>query len=196
MLDIVRQRRQNHCLESGNASLPSDIVAWFGAMQAQDYAGVKWAVGLRSFDTTSVQVERVIADQVIVRTWLMRGTYHLVCLRDVRWMLDLISKNVIKKNQRRYTQLDLNEATIAHSNAILVDALSTHDLLTRRELLKVLEDHGVSTTGQRGVYLLQRASLDGLIVRVFLSSTTIPHSLLWANTMPPNFSIQSHRLKN
>ena len=66
---------------------PSQVVGWFGAMQAQNYQGALWAIGLRTAGADRAEVERALADRTIVRTWPMRGTLHiipaLVCPLDV-----------------------------------------------------------------------------------------------------------------
>src|SRR3712207_6350881 len=53
--------------------------------------------------------------------------------------------------------------SLARSNAVLAGALRGGNRYDRRELLAILERNGISTRGQRAAYMLQRASLDGLI---------------------------------
>ena len=67
------------------------VVGWLLAMQAQDYLGALWAVGLRMREATVAAVERAVAERRIVRTWPMRGTLHIVAAEDVRWLLALLA---------------------------------------------------------------------------------------------------------
>jgi len=163
MTDIGIQRLHNQQIEQPRARGPAEVVAWLGAMQGQDYAGAKWSVGLRLPGSTDAQIEAAIAEHAIVRTWLIRGTLHLVAAADLRWMLALIAPRQIAGNARRYGQLELDEDTLIRSNDLLADALHGGKQLSRSELFAILEQNGISTAGQRGVYLLQRASLDRLI---------------------------------
>ena len=139
------------------------LLAWMGAIQAQDYAGAKWSIGLRIPGTTDKNVENALKNKSIVRTWALRGTLHFVSSSDLQWMLEILSPHIISRNNRRYKQLNLDEETLSKSNDILNNALADNNQLTRTELLDIIEQEGISTEGQRAPYMLQRASLDGLI---------------------------------
>jgi hypothetical protein len=93
----------------------------------------------------------------------MRGTLHFVAAPDVRWLLALVAPRIIARNTRRYSELELDERTLARSNAVQADTLRGGERLDRRSLLAILEENGISTRGQRAAYMLQRASLDDLI---------------------------------
>ena len=119
--------------------------------------------GLRLLDATDAGVEQAISENDFVRTWAVRGTLHFVAATDVRWLLALLAPRLIARNARRYAELELDERTLARSNAVLAGALRGGNRYDRRELLAILERNGISTRGQRAAYMLQRASLDGLI---------------------------------
>ncbi|MDD1763785.1 MAG: winged helix DNA-binding domain-containing protein, partial [Methanobacteriaceae archaeon] len=161
--DIPMCRLHNQQLEQSKFKKPSQLVSWLGAVQAQDYPGAKWSLGLRLPDSTDAMIEQAISEKKIVRTWLMRGTLHFVAVSDVRWMLELLAPRIIARNARRYRELELDEPTLTRSNEVLENALQDGKELSRRELLVILEQNGISTKGQRAAYMLQRASLDGLI---------------------------------
>ncbi len=160
---IARHRLHNHHITRPWLQTPPEVVGWLGAIQGQDYAGAKWSIGLRLPGSTDADIERALAGHAIVRTWLLRGTLHLAAAEDVRWMLALVAPRLIAGNARRYRELELDEPTLARSNDILAAALRDGALRERGELLAILEQHGISTAGQRATYMLQRASLDGLI---------------------------------
>jgi hypothetical protein len=163
MPTIAAQRLFNQQIEHPRLQHPVEILSWLGAIQGQDYSGAKWSLGLRSAGATDVDIEQAIADTLIVRTWLMRGTLHLVAGADVRWMTELVAPRMIANNARRYRQLELDEPTLMRSDDLLVKALEGGKRLARKALFDILEQNGISTKGQRGVFMLQRASLDGLI---------------------------------
>jgi hypothetical protein len=132
-------------------------------MQAQDYAGALWAVGLRMSSATEHSVEQALAERTIVRTWPLRGTLHFVAPPDVRWLLALLTPRIIAQTAARYRQLELDEATFARSQEVFRQALQGGQQLTRDELYQRLEQANILTTGQRGYHLLVRAAQDALI---------------------------------
>jgi hypothetical protein len=138
-------------------------VAWLGAMQGQDYLGAKWSIGLRLSQGTDRAVEEAIVQGTIRRSWLLRGTLHFVAAADLHWMLALLAPRLIAGNAGRYKQLELDESTLTRSTTLITEALSDGIQRTRSELFEILEHKGISTAGQRGVYLAQRAALEKLI---------------------------------
>jgi hypothetical protein len=163
--DIINQRLHNQRLSHSEVKNPVKLVEWLVAVQGQDYAGAKWALGMRLPGSTDAEIEKAIADGKILRTWALRGTLHFVAPADIHWLLDLLAVRMIEKNTRRYRQLELDEKTLKQSNAALEKALSDGQARTRKQLMLMLEEKGISTKGQRAPYMLQRASLDGLIAQ-------------------------------
>ncbi|MEN6329611.1 MAG: winged helix DNA-binding domain-containing protein [Methanobacteriaceae archaeon] len=161
--ETLQYRLHNQQLLEAMFKEPNQLLSWLGAVQAQDYPGAKWSLGLRLLESTDFLIEKSIRKKEIVRTWLMRGTLHFVAASDVRWMLTLLAPRIIARNARRYRELGLDESTLARSNEILDGVLQDREELSRTELLKILNKNGISTLGQRAAYILQRASLDGLI---------------------------------
>jgi hypothetical protein len=162
-IDLIRHRLHSHRITHTEFTKPHEVVAWFGAMQAQDYPHSKWAVGLRCTGVTDAEVERAIADRSIVRTWAMRGTLQLVAAEDVRWLLQLVGPRLIARGAaddlRRF---GLDEAEFARIDA-LFDKILRGQQLTRKETYAALEQHGIKTEGQRGYHILNRAGLKGKI---------------------------------
>jgi hypothetical protein len=137
---------------------------WMGALQAQDYAGAKWALGLRLGGAAiEMDIERALAEGHILRTHLMRWTWQLVLPEDVRWMLDLVRDRLVVRAARRHWQLDLDAATFRRSNDVLERAVRDGDHATRDELAARLEKAGISPAGGRLSHLLGRAELDAVL---------------------------------
>jgi hypothetical protein len=161
--EVARLRLHNQGLAAaGRFQRPADVVRWFGAVQAQDYLGSLWALGLRLPGAAEAEVERAVADRSVVRTWPLRGTLHFVAAGDVRWMLGLLGARTIARAAGRYRQLGLDEATFDKSRRLLARALEGGRRLTRPELAAALERGGVETGGQRLIHLLNRSALEGL----------------------------------
>ena len=107
MTDIVRHRLFNQQLSCKKFSSPEEIVERLGAIQAQDYPGGLWGIGLRLGNATIADVETAVSNRKIIRTWPMRGTLHFVPAKDAKWMLELLTPRVIKKSSGRYKELGL-----------------------------------------------------------------------------------------
>jgi hypothetical protein len=165
----LRLLHQQIAPEAATARTPGELVAALGAMQAQDYLGALWAVGLRmpvsagTPETTEADVEQAIADRTIVRTWPLRGTLHFVAAADVRWMLELVAPGNVAGMARRHQQLELDDATFRRSRKIFEKALAGGRSLPRDALYAFLEDAGISATGQRGYHILWRLAQERVL---------------------------------
>jgi hypothetical protein len=142
---------------------PAEAVAWLGAVQAQDYLGALWAVGLRVTGTREQDVEAALADGSIVRTWPMRGTLHFVAAADARWMLELHAPRVITRAAHRFRALGLDDAAFARARRVLAKALGAGAMLTRPAVYEALERAKISTAGQRGIHILWRLAHETLL---------------------------------
>lgn len=156
-------RSLNQLLAPGRRYSPVEVVRHLGMIQAQDYLGALWAVGVRSDGADEAAVERALAERSIVRTWPARGTLHFVPAEDVRWMLDLLAVRVISGSTRRYDQLELVPSDFSKSRELLIKALQGGRQLTRGDAYEVLDQGGVSPAGQRGIHILGYLAMQGLI---------------------------------
>src|ERR671915_2078999 len=95
--NVAVQRLHSHRLEHAGFEKPSEVVAWLGAMQSQDYPGAKWAIGLRA-PVTDAEVDRACDEGSILRTHILRQTWHFVARDDIRWMLALSGPRVNAMN--------------------------------------------------------------------------------------------------
>jgi hypothetical protein len=161
--DIANKRLYNQHISRAAFDKPSDVIGWFGAMQGQDYLGALWAIGLRMRHATEADIEQAIADKTIVRTWPMRGTLHFVAAADIRWLLKLMEPRAIARTAFGHRQLELDEATLAKSNKLLVRALKGGKQMTRPELASALERAGIATSNYRLSHILHHASILRLI---------------------------------
>src|SRR5579864_6496893 len=93
-LNLAHERLRNQHIAAPPAGKAEDVVAWLGAVQAQDYAGAKWALGVRLPHLTEAAIEQAFSDGAILRTHVMRPTWHFVTPADIRWMLALTAPRV------------------------------------------------------------------------------------------------------
>src|SRR5258706_14279511 len=164
-LEITTQRLSNQRLSHTNFKTPQEVVQWLGAVQAQDYAGVKWAIAQRMTDTTEAVLDQALADGSILRTHLLRPTWHFVTPEDIRWLLQLTAPRVLTTLGYMDGQLEINKSLIKQSNAILMKSLQCGKQLTRTELEVALQEHDIKTTNLCMIHFMMHAELEGIICR-------------------------------
>jgi len=162
-LDIARERLRNQRIEGTPLRGAVEVVRWLVASQAQDFSGAKWALGLRARGADDAAVEAEFDHGAILRTHLMRPTWHFVTQEDLRWMLALTAPRVHAANGPRYRALGLDAATVSKATGVLARALEGGRQLTRDELRAVLARARIDTGGQRMAYILMHAELDAVI---------------------------------
>ena len=160
---IARRLRAQRLIGKPFAS-PVDAVRWLGAVQSQDYAGAKWALAQRSRATTDAALDRLFDQGAILRTHVMRPTWHFVAPADIRWLLDLTAARIRRGLASRYRELGIDDRVAARAGSAFAKALAGGRHLTRPELGRVLTATRISPEGQRLPHLLLRAELDQLIV--------------------------------
>ena len=163
-LDIPRHRLHNQCLAQTDSTEPAQLVRAFGAVQSQDYGGGKWAVGLRMKVATDARIEQAFNEGKILRTHILRPTWHFVAAEDIHWMLVLSAPRVHAVNAFMYRQQEVDKTTLAKSYSVLENVLQGNKHLTRSEIGSSFERAGIKkATGIRLGYFMMSAELDGII---------------------------------
>jgi hypothetical protein len=160
--DIARLRLINQQIAGTKFKKPSDLVSWFGCMQAQDYPNAKWAIGLRIPGLDDQSVEQAFNKGTILRTHILRPTWHFVTPADIRWIQALTSLRVHAFDKSRRSQLGLEVSVFKKSLSVLTKALPGKQL-TRTELADKLKQAGIKTDENRLAHILMKAELDGII---------------------------------
>lgn len=162
--DFVSQRLDNQKLSAPEFRQAVDLVRWLGAVQAQDFNAAKWALGLRMHQATDAEIEDAYNEGNILRTHLMRPTWHFVAPEDIRWLLQLTAPRVDLRCTPNYRKLELDGPVFKRSNKILTDTLKGGKHLTRSELKTVLNRSGIASDDPiRLAHIMIRAELDGVV---------------------------------
>jgi len=172
-------------IEAPAATTVRELVGYMGAMQAQDFAMAKWAIGkrLQLFDDS--EVERAIDQGEVIRTHLMRPTWHLVAAEDIYWMLELTAPQV-KSTTRSYDQkLELTEALFAKSRKLIIASLKDGNHLTRDELMAIHKKAGIATDLNRPQHIMLRSELDGIVCNGAIKGNKHTYALL-SERVPKN----------
>jgi len=157
---------------------PQKLVAHMGAMQAQDYLMAKWAVGLRLQHATDAMIVDAYNNGEIIRTHLMRPTWHFVSSDDIYWMLELTAPQIKTLTKSRNKQLELDEDILRKSHVIMEKHLLDGADLTREELTQLYQNENIRTNDNRLSHLLMHAELDGLICNGAIKGSKLSYTLL------------------
>jgi hypothetical protein len=162
--EVVRRRLQGTFLSSPTDRTPAEIVQTLGAIQSQDYSGAKWALGQRTTRATDAEIERAFDEGQLLRTHVLRPTWHFVAPSDIRWMLELTGPRVKALMASYDRKLGLDARLFTRTNDIIAKSLEGGKSLTRQELARILERKKIDVSpSQRLGHLMMRAELDGLI---------------------------------
>lgn len=162
--DIVLRRLHNQHISNPANRSAGALLGTLVAVQAQEYAGAKWGLGLRTSGANEAEIEEAFNSGAILRTHLMRPTWHFVAPEDIRWLLALTAPRVEMANGSMYRKMELDEKTFRRSNDAIARSLQGGNQLTRDELRERLAAAGIATSGeQRMAYLMMHAELQGVV---------------------------------
>lgn len=177
-LDIARLRLRSQWIAKPKVKSSHEVVTWMGAMQAQDFEGVKWAIGLRMAKATEDNIEDAYNSGEILRTHILRPTWHIVAREDLVWMLELTASNIKTRYLSRERSLGLTRSIIKQSEKVILRRLENKESSTREELISELNSHGILTDLNRASHLLAATELDGLICSGPIQDGKITYALL------------------
>jgi hypothetical protein len=162
--DIARQRLINQGLVRPTSKTAGEVVGRLGAVQAQDYAASKWGIAQRTSGLTDAEIEKEIDDGAIVRTHVLRPTWHFVAAADIAWMLALTAPRVHAANAHWYRWLEVDDAVARRSRSVIAKSLKDGMHLTRAELGAALTKAKIQIANTtRLACIVMRAELDGVI---------------------------------
>jgi hypothetical protein len=185
-LNIAHDRLVNQRLASSAFTTPDQVVAWLGAVQAQDFEGAKWAIGQRIIGATNYGIEQAFCDGTLLRTHVLRPTWHFVAPADIRWMLKLTAPRVNRILASYNRTLELDDSVFKRSNKALSKALKGGVHLSRTDLKEVLRSAGINTDDQRLIRILANAELNGLICSGVKQGKQLTYALLEERVPPSN----------
>lgn len=161
--EIIQLRLFNQCLSGERLEKPDEVVAHFGAMQAQDFSMALWAIGLRLEDPKQDMIEGLINKGTIIRTHILRPTWHLVHQKDIRWMMELSSANVKKATQYVDKQEGLTAAIFNKCWKIIERQFSETENLTKADIIACLQDQGIQVSNLLATQIIIRAEIEMLL---------------------------------
>jgi hypothetical protein len=162
-IDIVSHRLLNQQIAETKLKKPQEIVSWLGAMQSQEWAHAKWAIGLRLPGSTEADVEKAYNDGKILRTHMMRPTWHFVTPEDIRWMQEATAHRVHAISAYMMRKVELNATILKKAIDTIVKELEGGKLLKREDLREALEKKKITGDGVRIGYIMMHAELECIL---------------------------------
>lgn len=161
--EIATYRLRSQQITETNLKSATEMVTWFGAIQAQEYAQTKWGLGFRLPHMSDKDIEQEITDGNILRTHLLRPTWHFITSTDIQWLLKLTANRVNAANVYMYKKLELNDNVLNRCNKIIETALQKNKELTRDDLNEELKKKKIKAEGLRLSYIMMFAELSAVI---------------------------------
>lgn len=177
-MNFTATRLKQQKINYQDLSTPQKVVAYMGAMQAQDLEMSKWAVGLRLPNSTQTHIENALNDGKLVRTHILRPTWHIISGQDIRWMMALTGKNIKTLAGTYERKLGMDAALFTKANDLMVKALEGGKSLTRQELMQELEKGGIKTDSSRAVHFMMNAETDAIVCNGTPKGKEITYALL------------------
>ncbi|NJK86449.1 MAG: winged helix DNA-binding domain-containing protein [Bacteroidales bacterium] len=161
--EISCHRLLNQKIAKPDHTNSHDLVHWMGAVQAQDFAMAKWAVGLRLKNAILQDIEKAFNEGEIIRTHVMRPTWHLISAHDASWLLKLTAPQIKASMVSRNRELELTPGVFLKSALVIENRLREKKFLSREEIGAALIQAGIRTDENRLSHLLMEAELDEII---------------------------------
>ena len=164
---------------SGRAyASPAEAVDGLLAVQSENYAQATWAVAARTLEVTEPEFQQLFDAGVILRTHVLRPTWHFVRPDDIRWLVELTAPRIRRMMVAQQRELHLDDAALDASAEIISDALSQGVHLTRAALGAHLRDAGLPAEGRRLGVMVFNAEMSALICSGAMQGKNHTYALL------------------
>ena len=176
--NIAAIRLVNHQLTTTDYTTPHQIIGHFGMIQAQDFNSAKWAIGARLNGCTEKMIHEAFDKGEILRTHVLRPTWHFVTPENIRWMLQLSANRIIQSMKSRDRDLGLTSEIYAKCYRIIEKALEKDISLTREELTNIMHNAGMEFDSSQMYHIIMRAEANGIVCSGALREKIQTYALL------------------
>ena len=160
---IIAHRLINQCLLQNSYTKTEDVVSHMIAIQSQEFAPARWAISIRGHKLSNNSILDAFNSGEILRTHLLRPTWHFVAKADIRWVVRLTAPHIINRSKYYYKQAGLDATVFTKSNKVITKCLRDKTFLTRKEIEQELSKNKIRVTGIGLGYIMMKAELDSII---------------------------------
>lgn len=161
--DVVRLRLSRQQLRQPYAASPEAALKNLLAVQSQEFPYARWSLAQRTAGASAADVEQAVADGRILRTHILRPTWHFVHRDDLRWLMALSAPRLHQGNQGMYRQTGIDPAAASRSSSVLAGSVAGGAHKTREELARALQKEGFPASGLGLAYLIMHAEISGVL---------------------------------
>lgn len=169
--DILQLRLWNQGAGTPRFEKPGEVVSHMGAIQAQDYGMALWAAGLRFSTSNRAAVESAINTGQLIRTHILRPTWHLVHQKDIRWMMRLSAPYVKKATQYIDKKEGLTDELFKKCRKVIERMLEKTDQVTKEDIISALSKQHIIAGPLLATQIIIRAELEMLLCNGAAKST-------------------------
>jgi hypothetical protein len=162
--EVLRTRLAGQQLRKPRAATAEDALKNLLAVQAQEFAYARWSLAQRTTGATAADVEQAVADGRILRTHILRPTWHFVHRDDLPWLRALSAPRLHQANGGTYRRTGIDDAVASRSAGLLAEAVAGGVHLTREQLAARLQGAGFPARGLALAYLIMHAEISGVLV--------------------------------
>lgn len=162
--DIARWRLRTQTLVRPLAVSDEAVVGGLLAVQAENPSQSAWAVACRTRAPDATGLARLLDAGQVLRTHVLRPTWHYVRAADVGWLLDLTAPRVRRTTQLGLRNLGFDEAALEVLSTVVLETLAAAPDRTREQVSEALAAAGHAPGGQALMILLADLELQQLVV--------------------------------
>lgn len=164
-MNPVAIRLLNQQLIAQQFSNPTEVVRYMGAMQAQEYRMMRWAVAMRTRKPSHKAFKHAFDEGQIIRLHLMRGTWQLVCAEDYWSMIDLFAPKAISvtKGWMSSNKISIPDDELTRVRDILIQTVADKRSVTKEDFVMALAERNLQMDDHRLSYHIRMAELSGVL---------------------------------
>ena len=150
------------CPQPGN---PAEVVSHMGAMQAQEYRAMRWAVAMRTRKPSAAAFKKAFDSGQIIRLHLMRGTWQLVSAEDYWAYLELCAPKAIAvtRGWMSSNKISIPDDELLHVRDILVLTAANKGSATKEDFVQALMEKGIRMDDHRLSYHIRMTEMAGTL---------------------------------
>ena len=187
-MNPVAIRLLNQQLVASQFSHPTEVVSHMGAIQAQEYRMMRWAVAMRTRKPSHKEFKRAFDNGEIIRLHLMRGTWQLVTAEDYWPFIELSAPKAIAvtKGWMNSNKITIDEKEMNRVRSILEQKTADKGSATKEDFIQALAEKNIQMADHRLSYHIRMAELQGIICSGTLLPSKTTYALASGRVKKPN----------